>query len=152
MGKFAGEGGLFYELMRIWGVFWPFKHFWKLKTTICKYWTLIKIKSGKMYRSNENFFWLITWNCYLVGGLTFGGDNKNFVCVCVCGGDGGGRGGSTGRDFSRWEEMIKFLKHIVQKHIHVNIPNLLNDWQATTGSIGKWFKKTFVVNKNMHIL
>ena len=62
------------------------------------------------------------------------------VCVCVCGGgDGGGRGeggieggggrgkGSTGRDFSRWEEMIKFLKHIVQKHIQVNIPNLLND-------------------------
>ena len=58
------------------------------------------------------------------------------VCVCVGGGameggggamEGGGGVGSTGRDFSRWEEMIKFLKHIVQKHIQVNIPNLLND-------------------------
>ena len=45
--KLASEGGLFYWLMRIWGgKFWPFKPFLKLKTTICKSWTFIKIKIG----------------------------------------------------------------------------------------------------------
>ena len=36
--------------------FWSFEHFWKLKTTFCKYWTSIKIKISmacvyKEYRS-----------------------------------------------------------------------------------------------------
>ena len=46
--------------------------------------------------------------------------------------------------------MIRFLKYIVQKHNQMNIPNLLNGWQATAGFIGKWFKKAFFVNKNVH--
>ena len=46
--------------------------------------------------------------------------------------------------------MIRFLKYIVQKHNQINIPNLLNGWQATAGFIGKWFKKAFFVNKNVH--
>ena len=55
------------------------------------------------------------------------------------GGGGGGRGGGERRgrglclmdgmywgDFSTSEEMIRFLKHIVQKPTQVNIPNLFN--------------------------
>ena len=55
-----------------------------------------------------------------------------------------------GEDFSRWKKMIRFLKYIAQKHNQMNIPNLLNGWQATAGFIGKWFKKAFFVNKNVH--
>ena len=45
--------------------------------------------------------------------VNFGGGNKNFV------------GESTGEDFSRWGEVIKFLKHVALKHTQVNIPNYL---------------------------
>ena len=48
------------------------------------------------------------------GGLTFDGGNKNLVKGCTAG------------DFSRWGEMIRFLKRIVQKPTQVNILNLLN--------------------------
>ena len=57
----------------------------------------------------------------------------------------------TGKDFSRRGEMIRFLKHIVLKPTQVNIPNLLNGWQATAGFIGKWSKKASLVNKNVYL-
>ena len=46
MRNFAGGRGLFSELMGIWASLKPSK----LKATVCKYWTLIKIKEyeGKM--------------------------------------------------------------------------------------------------------
>ena len=49
-------------------------------------------------------------------------------------------------------EIIKFLKHIVQKHTQVKPQNFLNDWQAIAGFIGKQFKKTSLVNKKVHLL
>ena len=62
------------------------------------------------------FFGLKHENCYLMGvWVTFGRGDKN-----------GGGGGPVLTDFSGWGEMIKFSKHIVQKHNQVKIPNLLN--------------------------
>ena len=39
-----GEGGCFMGWWESEEWFWPFKSYSKLKTTICKYWTLIKSK------------------------------------------------------------------------------------------------------------
>ena len=93
---------------------WPFKPFSKLKTT-GKSWTSIKIKISmtcvykeyevKIKMANEqglqlkmNFYWIITCNCYLVGGLNFGeGGNKSLV------------GGIYWKEnFSRWGEWPNF--------------------------------------------
>ena len=46
-------------------------------------------------------------------------------------------------------EMIRVLKHIVQKSAQVNIANLLNSCQETASIIGKLFKKASLVNKNV---
>ena len=50
-------------------------------------------------------------------GLNFGGCNKNLV-----------EGVHWGEFFHMgiWEEMMRFLKHVVQKPTQVNLPNLLN--------------------------
>ena len=52
-GKFCW--GIFYQVVESeeeW--FWPFKPFSKLKTTFCKYWTSIKMKSSKEYEKYKN--------------------------------------------------------------------------------------------------
>ena len=74
------------------------------------------------------------------GRLTFGGCNKYLVERCT------GR-----RDYSRKGEIIRFSKGLAQKPTQVNVPNLLNNWQATIGFIRKWFKKVSLVNKNVHL-
>ena len=85
--------------------FWPFKHFSKLKTTFCKYWTLIKVKISMacVYKEHEVKMKLVQeqWQHLKMkfllvniviwwGKLNFGRGNKNLV----------GRE-STGGDFSR---------------------------------------------------
>ena len=54
---------------------------------------------------NEDFL-VYNENCYLTGGSTFGGGNKSL--------------GLLGGIFCRWGEVIKFLKHVVQKHTQVS--------------------------------
>ena len=53
----GGEGGgegLFHAFMGIWGgMLWSFRLFSKLKATICKYWSLIKIKITMTFVFNE---------------------------------------------------------------------------------------------------
>ena len=58
------------------------------------------------------------------------------MCVCVGGGGGVGREGGRGLTFGggkknlmgvyRRGQMIRFLKHMFQKHNQMNIPNLFN--------------------------
>ena len=79
------------------------------------------------------------WGCGL-GGVTSGGGSKNFV-----------EGMYWRKDFSRWGEIIRVLKRIVQKPIQVNIPNLLNSCQVAPGFRGIWLKKESLVNKNEHL-
>ena len=77
-----------------------------------------------------------------MGELTFRGVNKNLKVNLLKAGGG----------FFQMEEMIKILKHIVEKHTQVNLPNLLNGWHVAAGLKGKWFKKTSLVNENLRLL
>ena len=112
----GGGGGIFFierwKYEEEW--IWPFKPFSKLKTT-GKSWRFIKIKISmtcvykeyevKIKMANEqwlqlkmNFYWIITCNCYLVGGLNFGeGGNKSLVGGIYWKGN-----------FSRWGEWPNF--------------------------------------------
>ena len=68
-----------------------------------------------MTKAKMKFF--LTYNMKIViqwGGLTFDGGKRNFMGMVYW------------EDLSRWGEIIKFLKHIVQKHAQVNMPNVIN--------------------------
>ena len=93
--------------------FWPLKPFSKLKTTLCKHWTLIKIKITWVHKKYEDkikmvweqwlqlkmkfFFWAITWELLFSGGCAFGGVIKIWW------------GKSTGGTFLGGGGMSKFL-------------------------------------------
>ena len=69
----------------------------------------------------------------------FGGGNKSLVGDLLVG------------DFFQMGEDDKFLKQTVQIHTPVNLQNLLNGWQAIVGFIGKWFKRLYLVSKNVKV-
>ena len=130
--------------------------FSKLKTRICKYWTLIKIKITmtcvyKKYKCKMkivqeqwlqlkwSFFWFMTRKLLFSGRTNLWWGQQKY---CGC--------GLLGGFFQMGGDIVR--KHIVRKHTQVNITNLLNGWQATAGFIGKWFKKASLVNKTVNLL
>ena len=119
--------------------FWPFKPFSKLKATICKYWTLVKIKVDMTCACKEyevklkilqeqwlqlqlKFFWFITRKLLFSGWINL------------------------------WWRQCRWSNFWNKKYTQMNLQNLFNDWKATANFIRKWFKKASPVNENTYLL
>ena len=130
--NFAGGWGLFFGLIRIRRVFLTIQTFFKAKKTICKYWTLTKIKIGmtcvcKEYvgtmkivqeqRLHHKMEFFLAYNMEIVfserEGLIFDGGNKNLVGVYW-------------GIFSRWGEISNF-------------------WNILFSNILKWTHKIYLM-------